>query len=78
MEKVGANISGARRNVNVLLTTARWIWVVNSLVMIAGVWYQRYDVAAVAGFTWILSLFAAAFGHRAVEYLGAEERAQRQ
>ena len=77
MEKVSTNISDARRRINVLVAMARWIWIVNSLVMIAGMWYQRYDIAALAGFTWVLSLFAAAFGHRAVEYLGAEERTNR-
>jgi hypothetical protein len=74
MEKVSISISDARRRVNVLVVMARWIWVVNSLVMVAGMWYQRYDVAALAGFTWVLSLFAAALGHRAVEYLGMAER----
>jgi len=74
MEKVGNSISDARRRVNALVTMARWIWVVNSLVMIAGVAHHRYDVAAVAGFTWVLSLLAAALGHRAAEHLVNMER----
>lgn len=69
MEKVSNRISDARRKVTALVAMARWIWIVNSVVMIAGVAYHRYDVAAVAGFTWVLSLLTAALGHRAAEYL---------
>ena len=74
MEKVGSNISDARRRVTALIIMARWIWIVNSLVTVVGLAYHRYDIAALAGFTWVLSLLASAFGHRAAEYLGAMER----
>ena len=74
MEKVGDSISDARRMVSALVIMARWIWVVNLLVAIAGVAYRRYDIVALAGFTWVLSLLASAFGHRAAQYLVNVER----
>ena len=74
MQKVGNSISDARKRVTALVIMARWIWIVNSLVTVAGVAYHRYDIAALAGFTWVLSLLASAFGHRAAEYLVNMER----
>ena len=74
MEKVSTRISDARRRVAALVAMARWIWIVNSLVAIAGIANRRYDIAALAGFTWVLSLLASAFGHRAAEYLANVER----
>ena len=74
MEKAGNSISDARRRVTALVAMARWIWIVNSLVTVAGVAYHRYDVAALAGFTWVLSLLASAFGQRAAKYLVNVER----
>lgn len=74
MDKVSNSISDARRRVTALVAMARWIWIVNSLVMIAGVAYCRYDIAALAGFTWVLSLLAASLGHRAAKYLLNVER----
>ena len=74
MENISSNISDARKLVTVLAVMTRWIWVVNSLVLIAGVAYERYDVTALAAFTWVFSLLAAALGHRAAAYLIAVER----
>ena len=74
MDKEASRISDARKRVTALVAMARWIWVVNSLVGLVSVAYGRYDVAALAGFTWVLSLFAAALGHRAAEYLITIER----
>jgi hypothetical protein len=74
MEKVCSFIGDARKRVTALVAIARWIWVVNSLVAIAGIAYHRYDVAALGGFTWMLSLVAAAVGIRATKYLATAER----
>ena len=73
MEKVGNTISDARRRVTALIMIARWIWVVNSVVAITSIMYHRYDITALAAFTWVLSLLATAFGHRAEKYLGIAE-----
>lgn len=74
MEKVSNSISDARRRVSALVLIARWIWVVNSVVAITSITMHRFDVAALAAFTWVLSLLAAAFGHRADAYLGTAEQ----
>jgi hypothetical protein len=74
VDKEAGRITDARKRVTALVAIARWIWVVNSLVGLASVAYGRYDIAALAGFTWVLSLLVAAFGHRAAEYLVAVER----
>ena len=74
MEKVDVFIDDARKRVTALVTITRWIWVVNSLVALMSIVFQRYDIAALAGFTWVLSLVAAAFGHRAAECLVTAER----
>lgn len=78
MEKVGNTISNARQKVTALILIARWIWVVNSVVAITSIIYHRYDITALAAFTWVLSLLAAAFGQRAEKYLGTVEYAVRQ
>jgi hypothetical protein len=74
VDKQASRISDARKRVMALVAIARWIWVTNSVVGVAGVAYGRYDIAALAGFTWVLSLVAASFGHRAAEYLVTVER----
>lgn len=74
MEKVSNRISDARRRVTALVIMARWIWIVNSLFAVGGIAYHRYDIAALAGFTWALSLLASACGHRAAEHLVNVER----
>jgi hypothetical protein len=75
VEKEASRISDARRRVTALVAIARWLWVVNSVVTVLSVVRGRYDIAALAGFTWLLSLLVAAFGHRAAEYLTTVERA---
>lgn len=69
-----SRISDARRRVTVMASIARWLWVVNSLVALSGALRGRFDIAALAGFTWILSLVVAAFGNRAAQYLASIER----
>lgn len=73
MEKVGSFIDDARKRVMALVIIARWIWVINSLVAITSIAYHRYDIAALAAFTWVLSLVAAAFGGRATKCLVTAE-----
>lgn len=73
MDKVCNSISDARKKVTALVIMARWIWIVNLLVAVAGIAYHRYDIATLAGFTWALSIVASAFGRRAAEYLVAME-----
>jgi hypothetical protein len=75
VEKEASRISDARRRVTALVAIARWLWIVNSLVMLLSAWRGRYDIAALAAFTWVLALLVAAFGHRAAEYLATVERA---
>lgn len=74
MEKVGSFIGDARRRIVALVVISRWLWIVNSLVAITGIAYHRYDVALLAGFTWLLSLVATAVGMRATKYLMTAER----
>jgi hypothetical protein len=74
VEKVDSRIADARKKVTSLVMVARWIWIVNSVVGLVGVAYGRYDVAALAAFTWVLSLLVAAFGHAAAEHLVKVER----
>ena len=74
MEKEAGRISDARKRVTAVVMLARWIWVVNSIVGLVSVAYGRYDIAALAGFTWALSLLVASFGHRAAECLTTVER----
>ncbi len=75
VEKEVGRISDARRRVTALASIARWLWIVNSLVMLLSAWQGRFDIAALAAFTWILSLIVAAFGNRAAQYLTSVERA---
>lgn len=73
MVKAGYNIAHARKRVTLLVRMARWIWVVNSIAAVVSIMRTRYDIAALAAFTWILSLVATAVGHRAQKYLGTVE-----
>lgn|GEM_PF-1504300 len=77
MEKELNRVSDARRRVTALVAIARWLWIVNSLVMFASVWRGDYELAALAGFTWVLSLLVAAFGSRAARHLTTVEQSLR-
>lgn len=74
MEMHVSRISDARRRVTVMASIARWLWIVNSLVALSSALRGRFDIAALAGFTWALSLVVAAFGNRAAQYLASIER----
>jgi hypothetical protein len=60
----------ARRKLTALVGIDRWVWVINAAVMLIGVYYGRFDIAALAGFTWILTLIATAIGARVAANLG--------
>ena len=69
MDKHEAGIQEALRRVTAFTETVRWVWVVNMIAMIAGLARGRYGLAALAGFSWILALTAAAAGRRAMRHL---------
>lgn len=77
MDTLDSGIDNARKRVAAFTEIARWIWCINALVMLIGAYYNRYELAALAGFTWILSLVAAAIGRRVVEYLSTVENSIR-
>ena len=74
MVKQTSRINDPRRKVTALVSIARWLWIINSLVALIGIISGRYDVAALAAFTWVMSLLVAAFGSRAALYLSRTER----
>ncbi len=69
MDKYEAGVGEALRRVTAFTETVRWVWVVNMIAMIAGLARGRYGLAALAGFSWILALTAAAAGRRAMRHL---------
>jgi hypothetical protein len=68
MEAIGSdtnpNLRDAQRKLASLIEISRWVWVVNAVVTLIGVYYGRYDIAALAGFTWVLMLAATAIGRK--------------
>ena len=69
MDKYEAGVEEALRRVKTFTDMVRWVWVVNMVAMIAGLARGRYRLAALAAFSWILALTAAAAGRRAMKYL---------
>lgn len=69
MEELGSRVTDARRGISALVSVARWVWVLNCLVSLAGFTCHRFDVAAVAGSTSAMSLVVAAYARRAVRNL---------
>jgi hypothetical protein len=59
-----ASLREARAKLAALIEIARWVWVVNAAVTLVGAYYGRYDIAALAGFTWMFTLVATAIGKR--------------
>lgn len=74
MERETSRISDTRKRVAALASIARWLWIANSVIALVSAWRGRYDITALAGFTWISSLVVAAFGKRAAENLASIER----
>jgi hypothetical protein len=74
MEKLASEVTDARKRVAALVEITRWLWVINAIVMVVGIYYSSYQVAALAGFTLVVSLIAAAVARRASSYLRAAVR----
>lgn len=74
MEELNNRVSDARRRIAALVMVARLVWVVNSLVGLASFVLHRYEVAALAGYTALMSLFLTACARRAVRHLHTVER----
>jgi hypothetical protein len=64
----------ARRRLASLIEISRWVWVINAVVTMIGLYYGRYDIAALAGFTWALVMMATGMGHRVAINLREESR----
>ena len=77
MNELDLTIRDARRKLAALVEIVRWLWVVNAAVMVIGLVYASYQVAALAGFTWVLAVVAAAMARRASAYLRAAVRTMR-
>ncbi len=74
MDELTTEIRDARKTITALVEITRWLWVVNAVVMVIGICYADYRIAALAGFTWVLSLVAAGIARRASFYLKAAVR----
>lgn len=59
---------------NALVAVWRIVWCINAAVIFVGFHYHRYDVAALAGFTCVLSLIATAISRRISKYLSMESQ----
>jgi hypothetical protein len=77
MNELDLIIRDARRRLVALVEIVRWLWIVNAAVMVLGLVYGSYQIAALAGFTWILSVVAAAIARRTVAYLRAATHTMR-
>ncbi len=73
MDKLNSGIGGARKRVAALVEISRWTWVVNMAVLIVAAVYGYYALVALAAFTGVLSLVAAAIARRVSLYLGEAE-----
>jgi len=74
MEKLRNEIEDALRRIKTLVIIARWIWIVNSVVLITSITRHRLDIAGLAAFTCVFGLIAAAMGRRASRYLATAEQ----
>lgn len=74
MDKLDGQIKDALRRVLALIEISRWLWAVNLLVMVVGLYQRNYGLAALAGFTWLLALVGTAVGRRAIRYLSIAEQ----
>lgn len=76
IEQLGIDIDRARNRIETLVSVWRFTWCVNVIVVFVGFYYQRYDIAALAGSTCVLSLIAAAISRRIGKLLGMENQHQ--
>jgi len=77
-ENICPDLSETRRRLVTLVDIGRWVWVVNAVVTMVGAYYGRFDIAALAGFTWAMSLIATAIARRAAASLGESSEARRE
>ncbi len=69
MDQQDAYIVDALHRIVAVTEIARWLWLVNLAVMIVGIWTRRYELAVLGGFTWLLSLVAAAIAKKVAVHL---------
>jgi len=74
MEELGNRVTDARRRILALVSVARWVWVVNTLIGLTSFVCHRYELAAVAGYTSAMSFFVAVYARRAARQLRNVER----
>lgn len=77
MNELDLSIRDARKRLAALVEIVRWLWIVNAAVMLLGLAFANYQVAALAGFTWVLAVVAAAIARRTATYLRAAARTMR-
>ena len=73
MEELRTDLGVAARRLAALIEITRWLWIVNAAVTIIAIIYERYDIVAIAAFTWVLSLVAAAIAKRDEIYVDRAE-----
>lgn len=69
MEKLYSEIINIRKRVTAVAEIARWLWCINAVVVVVAIIYLQYELAALAGFTCVLSIVAAAIARRAALYV---------
>jgi hypothetical protein len=74
MDKLNGHIEDAIGRISTLTEIARWLWCINLVVLVAGLFTCHFELAALAGFTWVLALVGAAIGRRAIDYLNNAEQ----
>ena len=75
MEELETRVTDARRRISALVSVARWVWILNSLVGLASFACHRYELATVAGYTSATSLLVAACARNAARHLRNVESA---
>lgn len=73
MQQLYSGLKAARGRVKLAAEVMRWVWVTNAVVMIVGILENRWELAAVAGVTWVMTLVAAAVAKRIGIYLNQVE-----
>lgn len=74
MKQLHNGLKAARGRVRLLAEVMRWVWLTNAVVMTVGIIERRWELAAVAGVTWVMTLVAAAVAKRIDTYLNQVER----
>lgn len=74
MEELGNRVTSVRRIIGLLAALARFTWVANGLIGLASLACHRYEFASVAGYVCVISVFLAAYAHRAASQLANLEQ----